>query len=429
MSSPPPRPSSRPENTLPPPAVMDSLFNVHNFAQTHAVTIAATSAAVTSVICGYPFDSIKTRMQAYRYESSMHCIRSTFYAEGLAGFYRGVLPIAASISVLRSISFSLYNGGKTEILRMLLPAGDNDDDAAVSPLTALLVSSAVSGAFAGSVVATLNAPIDFIKLQKQLERIVVVEKRAAPAAAAVAAAVAVGSGGGGVAPTAAAGLGEGAAGANVDATAAAAARDAAHARRAPSHGSGHASSYAATPPSMQSSPPPAARQQQQQQPTKSTTEWARHIVNIKGPTGLYAGYSMHLIRDAIGTAFYFSGYEFCKHVLSTSPYLGTDADGQPRALTYMLAGGIAGSLSWLVLFPIDITKSVLQREALQHRPKYLTALQFVTTRWRKSGIRGFYNGIGPQLVRSFPVHSINFLVYENVVRWCRAWGGGGQQLE
>ncbi|KAJ3148746.1 hypothetical protein HDU89_004596 [Geranomyces variabilis] len=391
-----------------PPALADSLLNFNHFAQTHAVTIAATSAAVTSVICGYPFDSIKTRMQAYRYESSMACIRSTFHAEGLAGFYRGVLPIAASISVLRSISFSLYNGGKAEV-RALLPVD-------MSPLTALLVSSAVSGAFAGSVVATLNAPIDFIKLQKQLERIVVdtgARTVATSAAAGAAAADAVVAG----VPTAAAGLGEGAAGAA--AAAAAAETASADARRAPSHGSGRSHLASST------RPAPSAAAAVAQPTTKSTTEWARHIVNMKGPSGLYSGYSIHLVRDAIGTAFYFSGYEFCKHLLTK--YLGTGADGQPGAVTYMMAGGIAGTLSWLVLYPIDITKSVLQREALQHRPKYLTALQFVTTRWRKSGIRGFYNGIGPQLVRSFPVHSINFLVYENVVRWCRARGGAAEE--
>ncbi|KAJ3185027.1 hypothetical protein HDU87_002593 [Geranomyces variabilis] len=415
MSSP---PSPSRADPLRPPVLTDSLLNFNHFAQTHAVTIAATSAAVTSVICGYPFDSIKTRMQAFRYESSMACIRSTFHAEGLAGFYRGVLPIAASISVLRSISFSLYNGGKTEV-RALLPAD-------MPPLTALLVSSAVSGAFAGSVVATLNAPIDFIKLQKQLERIVVnTGARGGGAAASAAASAVVAADAVVVAagvPTAAAGLGEGAAGAAAAAAAASETAASVDARRAPSHGSGR-SQYPNTSSTRQPVPlsaSPAVVAVTTQPTTKSTTEWARHIVNMKGPSGLYSGYSIHLVRDAIGTAFYFSGYEFCKHVLTK--YLGTGADGQPGAVTYMLAGGIAGTLSWLVLFPIDITKSVLQREALQHRPKYLTALQFITTRWRKSGIRGFYNGIGPQLVRSFPVHSINFLVYENVVRWCRARG-------
>lgn len=85
-------------------------------------------------------------MQAFRYPSMADCVRQTYNAEGMAGLFRGVVPVAASISVLRSVSFSLYNGGKREV-RALLP-----DD--TKPLTALVVSSSLSGAFAGSVVAT-----------------------------------------------------------------------------------------------------------------------------------------------------------------------------------------------------------------------------------------------------------------------------------
>ncbi|KAI8908635.1 mitochondrial carrier domain-containing protein [Powellomyces hirtus] len=379
--------TTTPSTTAPiPSSLLAQYLNADHLAgltRTHAVTIAATSAAITSVVCGYPFDSIKTRMQAFRYDNTMACVRSTFHAEGLAGFYRGVMPVAASISVLRSISFSLYNGGKQEI-SALLPEG-------TTPLTSLMISSSISGAMAGSVVATLNSPVDFIKLQKQLERIVVTAK---PTAMADMVGEAVTS-----APTAAAGLGEGA-----SAAAAAGARGIdAPAMRTPSHGSGHGSAST----SSLSAPPKI----------KSTTEWARHIVELKGPSGLYSGYSMHLVRDAIGTGMYFCGYETCKHLLSTY------VSGAPAGpLTYMMAGGLAGSLSWIVLFPIDVTKSVLQREALQRHPKYSTALQFVKMRWAKGGIRGFYNGIGPQLLRSFPVHSINFLVYENVVKWCRTVG-------
>jgi len=32
--------------------------------------------------------------------------------------------------------------------------------------------------------------------------------------------------------------------------------------------------------------------------------------------------------------------------------------------------------------------------------------------YNASGIRGFYAGIGPTLIRAFPIHSINFMVYE-----------------
>ncbi|KAI9017407.1 mitochondrial carrier domain-containing protein [Gaertneriomyces semiglobifer] len=356
---------------------------MRDVARSNAVTIAATSAAVTSVLCGFPFDSIKTRMQAFRFPSTMDCIRTTLNNEGIAGFFRGCIPIIASISVLRSLSFSMYNGGKQEV-KTWLPED-------TTPLTSLVISSSLSGAFAGSVIATLNAPIDFIKLQRQLERMISTKHVVAEV---VEEAVASAS------PTAAAGLGEGA-----SVAAAAAAAEQRIERQRAEHGSVRRPPGTvpnATSTLITTRPPP----------DMSTLDWAKRIVHLKGPTGLYAGYSMHLLRDAIGTAMYFCGYE-------TAKYLLTREGRDPGPLIYMTAGGLAGTLSWLVLFPIDITKSVLQREALNPSPKYNTPAEFVRIRWAKRGLRGFYTGIGPQLIRSFPVHSINFLVYEHVLKLCK----------
>ncbi|KAI9094332.1 mitochondrial carrier domain-containing protein [Phlyctochytrium arcticum] len=373
-----------------------------SLANSNAVTIAATCAAITSVVCGYPFDSIKTRMQVFRFSSTLDCVRSTYTNEGIAGFYRGVVPVVASISVLRSLSFSLYNSGKQQVSAML-PA-DSD------PLSKLIISSSVSGAIAGSVIATLNAPIDFIKLQKQLERMVATNDVKLAAHLMEEAVHST--------PAAAASLGEGA-GAMASATANAV-RAASTVAESAAETSKSVSSvkkipplpvnFALTPDSSRSATAPETVPK-----SRSSWQWARYIVKVKGPSGLYSGYSMHLLRDAIGTSMYFCGYETCKYLL-------TPTGSEAGPLLHMLSGGMAGSLSWIVLFPIDITKSVLQREALNGTPKYDTALQFVKSRWSKRGLRGFYSGIGPQLLRSFPVHSINFLIYEAVVKWCRNLG-------
>ncbi|KAH6560800.1 hypothetical protein BASA60_000523 [Batrachochytrium salamandrivorans] len=88
----------------------------------------------------------------------------------------------------------------------------------------------------------------------------------------------------------------------------------------------------------------------------------------------------------------------------------------------MIGGGIAGTLSWIVAFPIDVVKSVIQQDAFTAKPKYRGAWEFVRLRFAQQGLAGFYQGIGPQLIRSFPIHSINFLVYENMLQLCRNLG-------
>jgi len=36
--------------------------------------------------------------------------------------------------------------------------------------------------------------------------------------------------------------------------------------------------------------------------------------------------------------------------------------------------------------------------------------------YQTAGVRGFYSGLFPTLIRAFPIHSVNFLVYESVMR-------------
>ena len=96
-------------------------------------------------------------MQAYRYRSTIECIRTTYASEGLPGFFRGITPVLVSVSFLRTITFSMYNRGKKEVLDVIEGRG-------WGKMNELIVASSLSGGFAGCFVATLNAPIDFIKV-------------------------------------------------------------------------------------------------------------------------------------------------------------------------------------------------------------------------------------------------------------------------
>ncbi len=146
-------------------------------------------------------------------------------------------------------------------------------------------------------------------------------------------------------------------------------------------------------------------------PSRSATQMALDIIKTRGFRTLYLGAHLHILRDGFGTAMYFAGYELMKHSL-------TRPGETSGPLIHILAGGTAGTSCWLVLFPIDLVKSVIQREALKESPKYKNAREFIKSAWMRGGIRRFYAGIGPQLVRSFPVHALNFLVYEHVLNLC-----------
>jgi hypothetical protein len=133
-----------------------------------------------------------------------------------------------------------------------------------------------------------------------------------------------------------------------------------------------------------------------------------HTYRIKGLKGFYTGYPIHLTMDIIGTGCYFGIYETVKFLLrKDSQNVGAKAS--------LISGGLAGALSWLIVFPADVVKSVLQKEALLQKPHYTKAAHVFATLYRERGLARFYQGIGPQLCRSFFVHALNFLVYEQVL--------------
>ncbi|EPZ35890.1 Mitochondrial substrate/solute carrier domain-containing protein [Rozella allomycis CSF55] len=124
--------------------------------------------------------------------------------------------------------------------------------------------------------------------------------------------------------------------------------------------------------------------------------------------GLYKGFMSHVLRDFIGTSVYFGLYESLKHLfIEISSF---------KKMSYMAAGGIAGTLSWLVIFPIDLVKSRVQKDALIKDSVYNNFRHALKSSMKIGGFPGLYNGMAATIIRAFPIHSINFLVYEYMLQ-------------
>ncbi|KAI9008891.1 mitochondrial carrier domain-containing protein, partial [Phycomyces nitens] len=292
--------------------------------------IAASSAAVVGVLAGYPFDSVKTRMQTQPYDSISACVRQTYKEEGVRGFFRGIVPPLITVSIIKSVSFSVYEKTK-QYCKATYPFFNKDS------LESTFGLSTTGGVVTGAFIATLSCPFELVKIQKQLEFLLQASSISTGATAPLA---------GGP-------------------------------------GSGLAKKI-------------------------STSSWhsAKEIIKKKGVQGLWSGFGLHFVRDALGTGVYFGGYETTKYLLNQ----GSDQPAGP--LTQFLAGGICGILCWLVVFPIDLVKSLMQKEIMAHRPTYGSTSECIRDIYKQKGTLGFYRGITVTLVRAFPIHSLNFLVYE-----------------
>ncbi|KAL7553723.1 hypothetical protein ACHAWF_017193 [Thalassiosira exigua] len=82
---------------------------------------------------------------------------------------------------------------------------------------------------------------------------------------------------------------------------------------------------------------------------------ARDIFRSHGVRGLYRGLSATVCRQSPGLAVYFACYDEIKQRLCR---LGGGIESSLAAS--ILAGGISGSLSWAIVYPVDLVKSRVQ---------------------------------------------------------------------
>lgn len=148
-----------------------------------------------------------------------------------------------------------------------------------------------------------------------------------------------------------------------------------------------------------------------------TSSYATAIKVIKqsGFRGLYLGGTLTSIRDSFGFAWYFWSYELSKRLLLSRQ---VDPFADPTASDVLIAGGIAGVVTWASVFPLDVIKTRLQtqshiaaegsallRPEHQAEVKTKSSSQIARDIARAEGIVGFYRGLGICSLRAFIVNA------------------------
>jgi len=128
------------------------------------------------------------------------------------------------------------------------------------------------------------------------------------------------------------------------------------------------------------------------------------IYRLYGIRGVYKGMIPTLCRDSFSYGVYFVTYEATKR-----RFQGNSPSASP--LQMFVAGGIAGVISWLTIYPIDVIKSRIQEDDLA-KPKYNGMIHCFQESVRRDGYKILFRGLSPTLLRTFIVSGANFLVYE-----------------
>lgn len=130
--------------------------------------------------------------------------------------------------------------------------------------------------------------------------------------------------------------------------------------------------------------------------------------------GIYRGLSPTLIRESIGLGIYFATYEaLIKRELSSHTNLiRKDIPGWKLCLF----GGLSGYTLWIAIYPVDVIKSKLQTDSLT-LPKYKSSLDVIKDITKSSGIKGFYRGFIPTILRAAPANGATFAAFEITMRF------------
>ena len=138
----------------------------------------------------------------------------------------------------------------------------------------------------------------------------------------------------------------------------------------------------------------------------------RKIYKTAGSRGFFQGASPLVFRDIPGFAVYFASYEILLDALSQKK---SRTDMQP--LVTVFAGGLAGMISWFSTFPFDSIKSRMQADGNKGLFIYKGTADCFLQTYRAGGLKSFYAGLGPCLLRAFPHNAVLFLVYNLVSNW------------
>ena len=135
-----------------------------------------------------------------------------------------------------------------------------------------------------------------------------------------------------------------------------------------------------------------------------TFDVIKQLYRTGGVRSVFRGSLATFARDGPGSAAYFASYELIKRKL-TPP----KEDGSPGELSLsavVVAGGLAGVSMWTLVFPLDTVKSALQASEGSTLGGVIRQIH------ARGGVKAFFPGLAPALMRSFPANAATFLGVE-----------------
>jgi solute carrier family 25 (mitochondrial phosphate transporter), member 23/24/25/41 len=149
-------------------------------------------------------------------------------------------------------------------------------------------------------------------------------------------------------------------------------------------------------------------------------ETAKKMWQANGVFAYFRGLPLGLIGMFPYAAIDLSMFEYLKTKLLTRKarlHQCHENDVPLSNFTTGAIGAFSGALGASAVYPLNVLRTRMQAQGtVLHPPTYDGILDVVRKTLKAEGVRGFYKGITPNLLKVAPAVSISYVVYENAKR-------------
>ncbi|KAK1281564.1 Mitochondrial adenine nucleotide transporter ADNT1 [Acorus calamus] len=144
--------------------------------------------------------------------------------------------------------------------------------------------------------------------------------------------------------------------------------------------------------------------------TPSLGTLSRGIWAHEGPRAFYRGLVPSLLGIIPYAGIDLAAYETLKDMSKT--YMLSDSD--PGPLVQLGCGTISGALGATCVYPLQVIRTRMQAQHINVEAPYKGMSDVFWRTFKIEGLRGFYKGLFPNLLKVVPSASITYLVYESM---------------
>ncbi|KLU84776.1 carrier protein YMC1 [Magnaporthiopsis poae ATCC 64411] len=128
---------------------------------------------------------------------------------------------------------------------------------------------------------------------------------------------------------------------------------------------------------------------------------------------IYRGGAVTVLREAQAYGVWFLAFEWLMNADAARNKISRSDVAAYKVAFY---GGLAGEALWLASYPLDVVKSKMQTDGFGDHARFRSMRDCFAQTWRAEGMRGFWKGLGPTLLRAMPVSAGTFAVVEMTMR-------------